>query len=66
MDQPLLPACIISKLVEGAFYLFIQVMDEDIEQDQTQYQPLRSTASYKPPNRLFTTDHNTLAILLLT
>jgi len=29
--------CIISKLAEGELYPFIQVMDEDIEQDQIQH-----------------------------
>ena len=29
--------CIISKLTEGGLYPFIQVVDEDVEQEQTQH-----------------------------
>ena len=39
--------CIICKLAEGALYPFIQVTDEHIGQDQTQYRPIGSTASYR-------------------
>jgi len=37
--------CIISKLAEGGLYPFIQVINEDVEQDQTQYQPHTSLAT---------------------
>lgn len=43
---------IISKVAEGAFYPFIQVIDEDGEQDQTQYQTQGNTTSYRHPTRL--------------
>ena len=38
--------CVINKLAEGGFHPFIQVVD--VEQDQTQHQPLGNTASYMP------------------
>ena len=44
--------CIISKIAEGVLYPFIQVIDEDAEQIQAQYQPLGSTASYWSATRL--------------
>ena len=37
--------CIISNLAEGGLYPFIQITDEDAEQDWTQNQPLWSTTS---------------------
>ena len=50
--------CIISNLAEGGLYAFTQVIGEDVKQDLTQYQSLGNTASYRPPTRFFTTDHD--------
>ena len=52
--------CIISKLAEGGLYPFIQVIDEDVEQDQTQYQSLGNTNRFRPLTRL-TIDHNPMS-----
>ena len=52
---------IISKHAEGGHYLLIKVIDEDVEQNQTQYQPLRNTAKYRPPSGLRTTNHHPLS-----
>ena len=35
---------IISKLAENGLYPFIQVADEDVEQDQSQHRPLGNNA----------------------
>ncbi|XP_052520385.1 uncharacterized protein LOC128071565 isoform X3 [Tympanuchus pallidicinctus] len=51
---------IISKLAEGGHYPFIKVIDEDVEQDQTQHRPLRNTASYRSPTGLCTTNNDPL------
>ena len=52
---------IIRKLVEGAFYLFTQVIDEVDKQHQTQYQLWGYTTIFRPPTRIYTTDHNSLS-----
>jgi len=53
--------CIISKLAKGGLYPFIQVMDESVEQDQTQYDPLGNTTSYRFPTRFSATNHSPLS-----
>ena len=53
--------CTISKIPESAFCPFIQVTDEDVKQDQTQYQSLGNAVSYTPSTRLCSTDHNPLS-----
>ena len=53
--------CTISKHAEGGLCPFIQVTDEDVEQDQTQYRPLGNTVSYRTPARLCTAEHNALS-----
>jgi len=53
--------CTISKHAEGGLCPFIQVTDEDVEQDQTQYWPLGNTTSYRPLSRLCATDQNCLS-----
>ena len=53
--------CIISKLAEGGLPLrlgYDDVEHEDVEQDQTQHQPLGNNSSYKPLTELCATDHN--------
>jgi len=59
--QPLFPACIINRLADGGCYPFIQVINEDVEQDRIQCSLLGNTACYRPPNRLCTADHNPLS-----
>jgi len=59
--QILLTAFHDSKLSVGVIYHFIQVIDEDTEQDWPQHQPLGPTSSYRPPTRLCATDHNPLS-----
>ena len=39
----------------------MQVIDEDVEQDQIQQQPMGNTASYRPSARLCAADHNSLS-----
>jgi len=53
--------CIINKLKKDRLYPFIQVIDEDVQQDLTEHKPLRNTASYRPPTRLCTADDNPLS-----
>ena len=43
--------CIIVKLAEGTLSSFIQVIDDDVEQDPTQYQPLWDTSNYRSPTK---------------
>ena len=50
--------CITSKLAEAGLYPFVQVTDEDAEQDLTQHWPLRNLTNYRPPTSLYTTDPN--------
>lgn len=50
---------IISKFAEGAFHPFIQITDEDVGRDWTQYQPLGNTTSYSAPTSA--ADHNHLS-----
>jgi len=52
---------IISKLAEGAFYSFIQVIYENVKQNWTQYQPVGDSTSYSPPIRLCASDQNPLS-----
>jgi len=40
-----------AKFAEGGLYPFIQLADEDVEQDQKQHWPLGKTTSYRPPTR---------------
>ena len=37
---------------------YYNIINKDVEKDQTQHQSLGSTISYKPPTRLCATDHN--------
>lgn len=49
---------VIGNLVEGTLWLIIQVMNEDIEQDWTQYWPWGCTIHYWTPTRLCAADHH--------
>jgi len=53
--------CNISKLAEHALYPFIQIIDEDVEQDQIQNQTLGNSSSCRSPSRLCTADCNLLS-----
>jgi len=53
--------CITSKLAEAGLYPFVQVTDEDAEQDLTQHWPLRNLTNYRPPTSLMHHGHNTLS-----
>ena len=44
--------CIIRKFAEGALYPFTQITEKDAEPDQTRYQSLGNTTSYRPPTIL--------------
>jgi len=50
--------CVISKLAEGTLCPFIQVIDEEAEQDWAKYSPLGDSTSYRPPTRLIVADDN--------
>ena len=52
--------CIISKLAEDGLCPFIQVVDEDVKQGQTQHQARGNMASYRPPTSFCEPDDNTL------
>ena len=47
---------LVCQLAESGLYPLIQV-DEDTEQDQTQYRPPGNTASYRPSNALCANEH---------
>jgi len=53
--------CIISKSAEGGLHPFIQVIDENVEQDRTQHLPLWHITSYRPPTRFCATDDHSLS-----
>lgn len=52
---------IIGILAEGGHYSLIKVIDENVEQDQTQHQPLRNTSSRKSPDGLCAANHHPLS-----
>jgi len=49
--------CVLSKLAEGTLRPFVQVIDEEVEQDWAEYSPLGNPTSYRPPTRLCTTEY---------
>ena len=53
--------CVISKLVEGTLCPFIQVIDEEVEQDWAKYWALENPASWRPPTTFYATDDNPLS-----
>ncbi|KAK4827152.1 hypothetical protein QYF61_015106, partial [Mycteria americana] len=57
---------VICKLAEGALCPIIQIINEDDEQDWTQYRPLRYTTSHWPLTGLCATDHHSLGLAVQT
>ena len=52
---------VISKLAEGTFQIFIQVVDKEVKQGWAQYRPLGDTSSHQPSTRLSAADDNPLS-----
>jgi len=50
--------CVVCKLAEGTRFPTIQIINEDVKQDWTQYGPLGYTTSHWPATRLCDTDHH--------
>lgn len=56
--------CITFRLVEDTLCPVIHIINEDVEQNWSQYLPLKYTASYCPLSRPTTTDHHPLGLAI--